>query len=424
MKGRWRTLILTAWLSCAGGAMAAETAGAVQARFESAIAALEAGRLRSAREQLLALLADNPGLHRARLELARVHYLDRDYSAARQQAEQVLAEPDTPVGVRTTLLAFLAQIDADARRDGERHRFGGVLQAGLMYDTNVNSGPTRDIIDTPLGPGTLLPGSREQEDLALVLNPGLTHTWNPGRRFAAGETRGFFLWQSGADLYWRAYKDEDEFNLAVLTLRTGPAWIVPGRWRATLRAQADQIWFGGDDLALFSSLSPAFTRELGERWEATLDGTLTRRDYRSTGSGDRDGTYVAGGASVTRHFRQRAAAVQGGANLLRFDADTRWLGYRGPEVWLGGFRDAWQNGTLWARAAWRHYDFDGTDPGFLRQRDDDEYRATLGFQHTYRDGALDGWVLTGSWVWTDNHSDVPIYDYDRHQVSLSLRRVF
>jgi hypothetical protein len=64
------------------------------------------------------------------------------------------------------------------------------------------------------------------------------------------------------------------------------------------------------------------------------------------------------------------------------------------------------------------------EPGFTTARDDDELRAVVGFQHDYREGWLDQWSLIGSWTYTDNQSDVVIYEYDRHQVSLGLSRRF
>src|SRR5690606_20317476 len=145
------------------------------------------------------------------------------------------------------------------------------------FDTNATFGPSREVIDIGGLPFTVVPEAREQEDGAVVLIPGILHTWNPGRRFQSGEHTGQFLWQSQANAYYRAYFDEDDFNLGVLTLRTGPAWVVPRRWRAHLGLQGDQIWLGDESLALYSTLNPAFTWVVGPDTELTLDGALTRR---------------------------------------------------------------------------------------------------------------------------------------------------
>ena len=72
------------------------------------------------------------------------------------------------------------------------------------------------------------------------------------------------------------------------------------------------------------------------------------------------------------------------------------------------------------------YDFDGTeDPLFPGvSRDDDEMRYALGFEHHFRSGMLENWALQGSWTYTDNQSNVPIYEYDRHTVNLGMARSF
>ena len=48
----------------------------------------------------------------------------------------------------------------------------------------------------------------------------------------------------------------------------------------------------------------------------------------------------------------------------------------------------------------------------------------LGFQHDFRGDALQNWVLLGSWVHTDNDSNVAIYEYDRDVVNLGMARNF
>ena len=71
-----------------------------------------------------------------------------------------------------------------------------------------------------------------------------------------------------------------------------------------------------------------------------------------------------------------------------------------------------------------HSDATASSTAASVSRDDDEYRYTLGFQHDFRSGVLNHWSLQGSWLYTDNHSNVAIYDYERHQVSLGLWRRF
>lgn len=407
-------------------ATAPATAGTatVQSEFDAAMQAVEQSRLRTARERLTGLLAANPSLSRARLELARVHYLSRDYAAARTEARRVLDDPETPPSVRATVLAFLAQIDADERRFAARHQWSPSFYGGVMYDSNVNVGLARDIIEIGGLPFQVAPDSRETSDGAAVVNAGITHTYNPNRRFEWGEYPGSFVWQSEANAYYRAYFDENDFNLGVLTLRTGPAWIVPGRWRAYVGLQGDQIFFDDENLALFASVNPGIAWQIGNSWEVGLDGIVTERRYDDDADSGREGRYQSAGLTVGRYLRERRLLVQAGVAYPDFDADEDRYSYSGPEVFVGFNSAAWTNGAIFARVGYRWYDFDGIEPGFDIPREDEELRTVVGMQHDYREGWLNNWSLIGSWTYTDNQSDVVIYEYDRHQVSLGLSRRF
>ena len=408
-------------LGAAAGAVAADE---LQTKFDDAMRAIEADRLRSARETLQALLAGNPSLHRARLELARVYYLSQDYPAARREAQRVLDDPNTPPSVRTTVLAFLAQINEDEKRYAERHQWTPSIYGGLMYDSNVNIGPSSDIIDIGGLPFVVTPDSQETSDFAGVVSPAISHVYNPGIQFDAGEHTGNFIWQTDASAYYRGYFNETDFNLGILTLRTGPAWIVPRHWRAWIGLQGDQIWLGGDSLALFTTLNPGITWEAGEDTEITVEAALTDRNYWDNDESGRDGWVKAGSVLVTRYFNNRKLALQAGIGYADFDADQDNYGYQAPEAHIGVIVEAWQDGIVYARAGYTGYNYDGTEPGFGTSRDDDEGRYALGFQHDFRSGMLDGWALQGSWVYTDNNSNVPIYQYTRHVVNLGLARSF
>jgi hypothetical protein len=407
-----------------GHAQTSASTATVQADFDAAMEAVEQSRLRTARQRLTSLLAANPSLSRARLELARVYYLSRDYAAARTEAQRVLDDPNTPPTVRATVLAFLAQIDADEKRYAARHQWSPSFYGGLMYDSNVNIGLAQDIIEIGGLPFQVTPDSRETSDGAAVINAGIAHTFNPNRGFEWGEQTGSFVWQSEANAYYRAYFEESDFNLGVLTLRTGPAWIVPGRWRAYVGLQADQIFLDNDYLALFGSLNPGIAWQVGDNWEVGLDGIITERSYHDSADSGREGRYESVNLTVGRYFRQRRLLVQAGTAYSDFNADDDVYSYSGPEVFIGFNSEVWTNGAIFARVGYRWYDFEDIEPGFTTARNDEELRTTIGLQHDYREGWLDKWSLIASWTYTDNQSDVVIYEYDRNQASLGLSRRF
>jgi hypothetical protein len=402
------------------------SADEIQNRFDAAMAALEAEQIYTARRLLRELLADYPTLYRARLELARADYLARDFDAAEAEVLQVLEDPELPPSVQTTLLAFLAQIRDDQQTSAKRHRWSFDVYGGGMYDSNVNYGVSRDIVDLGGQGFTVLPGSKEIDAWAAVVDGGVLHTFSPGITFEAGESTGFFLWQTQANGYNRSYKDESDYNLSVATLRTGPAWVVPEKWNATIGLQGDQVWFGGSRLAFFTSVNPTVGFSLSDVTEVFAGLTYTKRNYNKDIDSGRDGEMYRGNLDISRVFLERSLGLQAGVAYTDFHADFDIFAYKGPEIYTGGTYNAWLGGTIFASVGYRRFKYQEAIPFFpgVPKRDDDEYRFTTGFEHLFDSGVLESWVLRGEWVFTDNKSNLDIYDFDRDQISLGLQRRF
>lgn len=389
--------------------------------FEQGMEALEDDRVQSAMRAFQSILSQQPGLHRARLELALAYYKALQYEEARRHAQQVLDDPQTPPEVRVTVLAFLAQVDRDQQAFLVKHTFKPSIGLGLMYDSNVNVGPGTDIVEEIPG-ATLSASSLERSDTALVLTAGLSHRYQPGRTFVFGERTAGFLWQSQANLYHRAYNDEDEFDLTVLTASTGPAWVVLRHWRANLALTVDRIWLGNEELAWFASVNPAVTWQFNNG-ELTWDATFTDRRYDDSADSGREGFYRATGLSLGRYFLQRKVAAQVGARLLDFQADDDRYGHDGFELLAGVIVKTWPGGTVYARGNFRDVQYVG-DEAIGEARDERERRLSAGFQHDFRTGYLDKWTLGGGIQYTENDSNISYFNYDRRQVMLNLGRTF
>jgi hypothetical protein len=134
--------------------------------FERALRERARGDLNEAIRSFSAILDANPGLNRARLELAVAYYQAMDHRAALAEARRVLDDPATPPAVRANVERLIAQIEAEA----EPHRFGGTASVGLLYDSNVSAGPS--------APGLSLdPSAVPRSDSALTVTIGGSHRY-------------------------------------------------------------------------------------------------------------------------------------------------------------------------------------------------------------------------------------------------------
>lgn len=388
--------------------------------FKEGVFLREQGKVFSSIEALETVISSNPTLHRARLELAVAYYRSLNYDKAKAEGQRVLDDPKTPENVRLAVLAFMAQIERDrVALVANRHTWEPSVSAGVLYDTNVNVGPSSGLL-----PGGLIltPGSLPREDWAGVVQAGITHTYNSPNVVRLGESAARFIWQSHAGVYHKGYFKEDNYNLTVATLSTGPGLIAPERWRANLNLQVDDLYLGGDHLAVYTSLTPSITWTLNNG-ELTWDAIFLKKDFVRGQDTGRDADYWATGVSYGHLFNQGKVALQGGVHTFGETANASRFSNDGWEIFLGANVVAWQNGNIYGRYNHKEAAYNGVE--FTGQtRNDTEDRYELGFGHDFKEGALNKWRLSGSWQRTENRSNVSLYTFRREVTGVNLSRSF
>lgn len=384
----------------------------------------EKGDFYAAIEAFHSILSAQPNLHRVRLEMAVTYYRMMNYEEARRQAESVLQDPKIPESVRLSILAFLAQNKKDEEEFyAKRHVLEPSVSFGLLYDTNVNAGPTDDIIQVGDLTLTLTPDSLELNDWAAFLSAGLVHRYQFPGLFQAGDKIGRFLWISQANAYRKQYFREEDYNLDVLSLSTGPSLLVLQSFRANIAGRVDYLRLGDSELAWYLSLGPSISWQFANG-ELTWDGLLLKRDFTRDEDDGRDSAYTATGLYYGHLFNQGKFAIQIGGRLFKENADSRRFSNDGTEILAGANMATWPNGALYANAGMKNIDYDGKEPVFNKTRDEEEYRLEVGITHDFKETVLNGWRLTGSFEYTDNQSNVSIYDYRRKVTMISMNRTF
>jgi len=385
----------------------------------------ETGQPYASIETLESLLAANPTLNRARLELAVAYHRTLDYARARAEAQRVLNDPNTPEVVRLSITSFLKQIELEERTNfGKPHRFEANVSLGLLYDSNVNAGPDSALLGSFNGGDLVLdPAFTNKSDWGTIAQAELRHTWQRPGPIRVIDQPARIQWTSSLGLYHKGYKQFNAYDLGVVTLSTGPGLIVGNNWRGNLNFQLDDLHFGGEHLGLYTSISPSGTWKVGRSGELTLDAQWVKRDYHRAGDGAREGQYRSVGASYGRLMSNQTWSLQGGVRLFEESAREDRFSYTGEE-WFVGARTQLAGIDLFARAAWRNARYIGVEPVFGVSRNENERRVELGAAYTFEAGLMEKWQLAATLANVHNKANVTLYGYDRDTVTINLNRSF
>ena len=401
------------------------TAADAEVEFKKAVSSRDAGDLADSIVIFQSILSEDPSLHRARLELAVAYYRSTLYDEAEKQAKKVLDDPDTPATVRLSIIAFLAQIKSERKRfTAVKSSFRPSVSVGFLHDTNVNVGPSSSAINIGTQTLRLAAGSTPQSDSAFTASVGLNHTYQTGKILNVGGRSAAVLWQSQAALYTKQYNDLSEFNLDVVSLSTGPALVVPKHWRGKVSLRLDNIELGSDRLALYTSLLPSSTWQIGNSAEFTVDASFVDRDYKQTLDEARDSFYKSVGVTVGKRYSNAKVSVQAGLNFFDEDADNDRYSRDGFKASVGASWKAWKDGVVYTKFSQREAEHDAPEPGFGVKRDERTEEFVLGFRHKFGGKYLNKWVVNGKYSNTDNNTNIDLFTYDREVTSVTLSRSF
>ena len=389
----------------------AEDAFIGEPRYDYALgrAALEAGLPARATLAFSRVLAVDPGHAGALIDMGRA-YLDLgNFEQARVTFESLLAL-DPPPPVRAQLQAYLEQ----ARRGlPARPAFAGYLAAGFGWSSNVNQSPSQSQVFVPLF------GARF--DLADQNVRKSDRFWN-----LAGGAEGALpldrTWSviGGAELVERQNLRESAFDLGGLGTRLG---VTAASGLDLLRVQwlAARNDLGHDanrdtgalSVEGFKALGPddqlAGTLQSGRIRYLPEDLRIFNANFRTLGVGlshrtDGSSTLAVGISAGEEHDT--------GGNP---DGNKRQLGLRGSiDVPL---KPRWSAG---ASLAWQQVGYDRENPAFLVERRDRRADLELSLQTILREALSLRFGLT----LTAQRSNVPIYEFDRREAWLLLRRDF
>lgn len=394
--------------------MAAATAAtlSVEAVFLAGLQALEAGDTETAIRRFTSILAQDPRLHRVRLELARAYFVAEDWADARREFFAVLSA-DVPEPVKDTIIRFLRLIDV-------RRGWSWDLDAGLRSGPESGRRYASDTVTLNVF-GQNLPFKIDRPDtpdIGAFVSGGLEYREQITALDGSGGLGGAALSLIGrVDGETNVYEDDD-FNELIYggSLAAQLAWR-----RTTLRAGPDVIWrrFGGDPRERRHGLSASIEHRLPEG--IALFSRLGWSRVEDELIANRDGDLYTGRFAVSRSIGGRSS-LSGIFTVSGFTARVDHESFRSGRLELRGRTELGFGLAPTLSLAGTYTRYRATAPLFVERRRDWQYSAVLELEK--RDLFIGPFAPFVSLGFTRNESTIEIQEYDEWTYRVGLRKIF
>lgn len=380
-----------------------------EAIFKEAMQLRDSGQIDTSIHHFESLLNLQPGLNRARLELAVAYHMAKRYKDARDQLYKVLNDPTTPDNVRLTITGYLAQLGADEKKSKQRTTDAIYIAAGIFSDSNVNIAPTDNI--------NLEPGSKEKDATGSTLLLNYSHHSKSLNPLSENPVLNL-SWNSAFTAYSKMHTGpENDYNLHVLSINTGPQLDSNDTWTLALDLKIDKIFFDDNPYADYLSIHPKLTLHFENDLNLLIENRSTVREFTNPGESGLEGISKLYGVSISKIFSSSNSGLELGTRYHSNGADDNQLNYNGIEVLLSGYIQPWDNGKTFLKLSSRDYEY-------KISRDEHENKATLGISHTFTGSTLKSWTLNAQAAYTENDSNIDLYNYERTVLEINLERSF
>ena len=375
--------------------------------FLLGIAAKQAGRLADAAAYFERLLELDPEAARARLELAEIAYRLGEGDKARQLLLDVKAA-NPPPGVVATIDRFIANIAASEQAQKDwRVR----VSLGWLYDSNANAGPDIDSVLLFGLPFILSGNARETTDNAWTARLGFDHIKGISDSVS---------WQSNLSVNWTDYNDLNNLDALYLSFSTGATLRASERMIWSLPVVADRVKIGHDDSYYSYSygVAPQWRYLFNDRLSFSLGAAVSKKKYRRNAA--RNLTALALSPALDYRISEQGSLRIG----LTGARENSGLAIYSSDLWgvnVAYFHNFSQNFIATVRAGYSDARYQGREAAFTEKRHDKTARLALDLIYYIAPIKSE---LSFSISRTLNNSNLPIYQYHRNQVSISLQRAF
>lgn len=386
-----------------------------EASFQLAQIATNEGDIRSTISALERILILNPDLDNIKLELGILYLRVGSTALAERFINDALKSPNAPPEIRARAREFLDI----AQTNNDPWSFSGAWSAGIIADSNANSGPTSGVIASDTG----------QSDASLFFQVGGELSYDLG-------TQAGHRLVAGLNYYGQRYSEQNQINIDRLGLVLGAEFnLAPsgGPLRA-LRLTLNGASYRRDNELFLTEIGPRATLafNLGERRSGEATFSVLFQDFENTTriavNDERDGELYNFGLLISDLIDEKRNLTYG-FNLSQKDAAVSYESYQEATLQLGYsiVHPAWFSlgEPQWrtsfnAQIGRRKYDGPDTLAGFTSVQHNTSYRLTAGLEIPLVNRMI---LLTEIGV-SGNNSNYSLNTFRNEFVSIGVSRSF
>lgn len=346
-----------------------------------------------------AILDEQPGAQRVRLQLARALLFAGDEGGAARALRQAQAG-GLPADVQRVVAQFQGALRAV-------QPIGGSLEVALAPSTNINRATRSNTLDTVIAPLELSEDAQAQSGLGVKL---------AGQGFVRLPVSSKLRWTLRASGQGFLYR-QSQFNDIIVQLETGLEYTA-GKSRLQPSIGRSQRWFGGRPLVDTDTASLSWLRALGRRSQLDVSASVGRSKFRQNDL--QSGTSYDLGVALEHAFSQRSGGRLSLAGQ-RLDARDPGWATTGGGANLLYYRELGRT-TAFASAGLSYLEADGRILLFPRRRLEWLARGTIGA--TFRQATVRGFAPVVRLSHERNFSTVGLFDFARTSVDIGITRAF
>ena len=372
----------------------------MQSRFDFGIQAMKSGDYDVAIYNFQEMLAENPNLPRVRLELARAYSLSGKRMFATREFKSVL-DSNPPEQVRENIERYLSSIGGLPRWDFD-------VSVGYMYDDNVTAGTDDDVVYFYGLPFVLDESAKKQADSAMLISVNVSHV---------SPISDSVSWVSYFNFNSTDYFSLNKFDFQMLRGSTGPSWK-KGKtiWRVPV--VWDYAFLGSDRYSAGIGIRPGFSTYLAT--DLIVSGSVLLERKQHYFRRDRTG-YLSGFDLSVRKILSKDFSVSAGYQFWMEDAKLAVLSNDTDVLYMALSKKLKEDLTVRVASVFSWSDYDKGSPAFGNKvREDFRKRVSISLQKNISKRT----DLLVEYCRTMNDSNLNLYEFDRNQISVSLRFTF